>query len=82
MTNATKTVGGAIASSIFAIALTATGSIEGPDEGQAPLSGYLTVWAICAVAALLAAGALLMMPPGAPAGELTLDDELDALDTT
>jgi MFS family permease len=82
MTNATKTVGGAIASSIFAIALTATGSIEGPDEGQAPLSGYLTVWAICAVAALLAAGALLLMPKGAPAGELTLDDELDALDTT
>ena len=49
MTNATKTVGGAIASAIFAIALTAAGSIEDPEEGQAPLSGYLTVWAICAV---------------------------------
>lgn len=62
MTNATKTVGGAIASAIFAIALTATGSLEGPSEGQAPLEGYLTVWAVCAVAALLAAGALTALP--------------------
>jgi MFS family permease len=62
MTNATKTVGGAIASAIFAIALSATGTIDDPTEGHAPLSGYLTVWAVCAVAALLAAGVLLMMP--------------------
>ncbi|SDE13650.1 MFS transporter [Nocardioides lianchengensis] len=62
MTNATKTVGGAIASAVFAIALTATGSLDGPDEGKAPLSGYLTVWAVCAVASLIAAGVLLMMP--------------------
>ena len=62
MTNATKTIGGAIASSVFAIALASTGSIDDPVEGSAPLSGYLTVWAICAAAALLAAVALLMMP--------------------
>lgn len=62
MTNATKTVGGAIASAIFAIALSATGSIADPEKGHAPLSGYLTVWTVCAVAALLAAGALLMLP--------------------
>ena len=62
MTNATKTIGGAIASSIFAIALASTGSLEDPTEGHAPLSGYLTVWSVCAVAALLAAVALLMMP--------------------
>jgi MFS family permease len=62
MTNATKTVGGAIASSIFAIALASAGSIEDPVKGHAPLSGYLTVWAICAGAALVAAGALLLMP--------------------
>jgi MFS family permease len=62
MTNATKTVGGAIASSIFAIALMSTGSIDDPTEGHAPLSGYLTVWAICAAAALAAAVALLMLP--------------------
>ena len=62
MTNATKTVGGAIASSIFAIALASTGSLEDPTEGHAPLAGYLTVWSVCAVAALLAAGALLVLP--------------------
>ena len=62
MTNATKTIGGAIASSIFAIALASTGSLEDPTEGHAPLSGYLTVWAVCAAAALLAASSLLLMP--------------------
>jgi MFS family permease len=62
MTNATKTVGGAIASSIFAIALASTGSLEGPTAGHAPLAGYLTVWAVCSVAALLAALALVAVP--------------------
>ena len=62
MTNATKTVGGAIASSIFAIALASTGSIKDPVKGHAPLSGYLTVWAICAAAALVAAAVLLLTP--------------------
>ena len=62
MTNATKTVGGAIASSIFAIALASTGSLEGPAEGHAPLSGYLTVWAVCSVAAVVAAVCLLLAP--------------------
>ncbi|MDT0203494.1 MFS transporter [Nocardioides sp. AE5] len=62
MTNATKTVGGAIASAVFAIALAATGSISGPEEGHAPLSGYLTVWGVCAGAALVAALALLLLP--------------------
>jgi MFS family permease len=69
MTNATKTVGGAIASAIFAICLSSTGSIEDPTEGHAPLSGYLTVWAICAAAALVAAGALLFLPRRAPDGD-------------
>ncbi|GAA4374191.1 hypothetical protein GCM10023146_26570 [Nocardioides caricicola] len=62
MTNGTKTVGGAIASAVFAIALSSTGSLDVPEEGHAALSGYLTVWAVCAVAALLAAAALLMLP--------------------
>ena len=68
MTNATKTVGGAIASAIFAIALSATGSLDDPTEGHAPLSGYLTVWAVCAVAALLAAVARCWLMPRAAAG--------------
>ncbi|WP_134767318.1 MFS transporter [Nocardioides sp. 1609] len=62
MTNATKTIGGAIASSVFAIALASAGSIDDPVEGHAPLSGYLTVWAICAAAALCAAVVLALTP--------------------
>src|SRR6185312_2781778 len=62
MTNATKTVGGALASSVFAIALASTGSLDDPSAGHAPLAGYLTVWSVCAVAALLAAAALLCLP--------------------
>jgi MFS family permease len=72
MTNASKTVGGAIASAVFAICLASTGTIDDPTEGHAPLSGYLTVWAICAAAALVAAGALLVMPRRAPDGETVL----------
>jgi MFS family permease len=60
MTNATKTVGGAIASSVFAICLASTGSISDPAEGHAPLSGYLAVWSICAAAALSAAVTLIL----------------------
>jgi MFS family permease len=71
MTNATKTVGGAIASAIFAIALTSAGSIEDLEEGQAPLSGYLTVWTICAVTAVLAAVMLSRLE--LPEGEAGLD---------
>ncbi len=62
MTNGTKTVGGAIASAIFAIALTATGSLDATAEKVAPLSGYLTVWAVCAGASFLAALALMAAP--------------------
>ncbi|WP_415629965.1 MFS transporter [Nocardioides dubius] len=76
MTNATKTVGGAIASAIFAIALVGPG-IEGSDEATAPLSGYLTVWAVCSIAALLAAVALALAPRHAFAGtEEIVDDAL------
>lgn len=62
MTNGTKTVGGAIASAVFAIALTATGSLDATAEEVAPFSGYLTVWAVCAGASFLAALALLAAP--------------------
>jgi MFS family permease len=62
MTNATKTLGGAIASAVFAIALASTGSIADPVQGHAPLSGYLTVWAVCAASALAAAAALALLP--------------------
>ncbi len=62
MTNTTKTIGGAIASSIFAIALSATGSIDTEGSVSAPLHGYVTVWAVCALSAVAAAVALLLVP--------------------
>ena len=65
MTNTTKTIGGAIASSVFAIALASTGSIADLEAGHAPLSGYLTVWAVCSVTALVAAASLYVVPRGA-----------------
>jgi MFS family permease len=69
MTNTTKTIGGAIASSVFAIALASTGSIADAKAGHAPLSGYVTVWAVCAVSALIAAVCLLVTPRDAFADE-------------
>lgn len=62
MTNTTKTIGGAISSAVFAIALSATGTIDTEGNVRAPLEGYLTVWAVCAVSALLAAVALCLVP--------------------
>jgi MFS family permease len=65
MTNTTKTIGGAIASAVFAIALSSTGSIADLEAGHAPLSGYLTVWAVCSITALVAAASLFAVPKGA-----------------
>lgn len=62
MTNTTKTIGGAIASSVFAIALSSAGSIADAKAGHASLTGYLTVWSVCAVTALAAALLLLCAP--------------------
>jgi MFS family permease len=69
MTNTTKTIGGAIASSVFAIALASTGSLDDPERGHAPMSGYLTVWAVCAISAVVAAMSLLATPRSAFADE-------------
>jgi MFS family permease len=69
MTNTTKTIGGAIASSVFAIALASTGSIDDVELGHAPMSGYLVVWAVCAVSAVVAACSLLVTPRTAFADE-------------
>ncbi|CAN5595741.1 hypothetical protein BH10ACT10_BH10ACT10_14640 [soil metagenome] len=72
MTNTTKTIGGAIASSVFAIALATTGSLDSDAAGgHAPLAGYLTVWSVCAVTALVAATALSVVPRGAFADPVT-----------
>ena len=64
MTNMTKTIGGAVASSVFAIALATTGSIDAnAAANHASLGGYLTVWAICGATALLAAVILALRGP-------------------
>ncbi|MDJ0313147.1 MFS transporter [Arthrobacter sp. H35-D1] len=65
LTNATKTVGGAFASAVFGIALAgqALGSITaGAGNTAAPLEGYMLVWTICGVTALVAAVALYFVP--------------------
>jgi len=62
LTNSVKTVGGAIASCVFGIALLqgATGSVSEGTAGS--LSGYFTVWIVCGVTALVAAVALAFVP--------------------
>lgn len=59
MTNTTKTIGGAFASAVFGVVL-----VAGVESGStaAPLSGYMTVWAICGIGALLAMVLLFFVP--------------------
>ena len=49
----------------IAIALASTGSMADIEAGHAPLSGYLTVWAVCSITALVAAACLLLTPKDA-----------------
>jgi MFS family permease len=62
LTNSVKTVGGAIASCVFGIALLngATGAVSEGTAGS--LSGYFTVWTVCGVTALAAAVLLAFVP--------------------
>ena len=57
LTNTTKTIGGSFASSIFAIVLAA-----GAVGSAASIGGYVTVWIVCGVTALVAAAALVAVP--------------------
>ncbi|EOM77863.1 MFS transporter [Rhodococcus rhodnii] len=61
-TNTTKTIGGALASAMFALALTSTGSADPAATGGATLGGYLVVWAICAGSAAIAAAVVAFAP--------------------
>ena len=65
LTNSVKTVGGAIASCVFGIALMhAIAGGAGGGEGTAgSFSGYVTVWIVCGVTALAAAVLLLLFVP-------------------
>ncbi|MFW3169781.1 MFS transporter [Geodermatophilus sp. CPCC 206100] len=64
LTNTTKVLGGTFASAAFALALASdVPTLADGTEGTAgSLSGYVTVWVICGVTALLAAVALLVVP--------------------
>ena len=50
-------------SSVFAIALASTGTVDAEATAHASLSGYLMVWAICGVTALIAALFLAVVRP-------------------
>lgn len=62
LTNSVKTVGGAIASCVFGIALI-QGATGAAAEGTAgSFAGYVTVWVVCGVTALAAAVLLVFVP--------------------
>ena len=65
LTNATKTVGGSIASAVFGVALFQGVSAATVEAGEtaAPLSGYLVVWTLCGVTAAVCALVLLVGVP-------------------
>jgi len=60
LTNAVKTLGGAVASCVFGIALLR--NVTQPGQTAGSYSGYLTVWTLCGVTALVAAVVLLFVP--------------------
>lgn len=66
LTNSVKTVGGAIASCVFGIAL--AGQLAAGAAGTAPEStagsfaGYVTVWLVCGLTAVVAAALLAVVP--------------------
>ncbi|MFV0452041.1 MAG: MFS transporter, partial [Propioniciclava sp.] len=65
LTNATRTVGGAVASALFGVALFRGVSGQTVVDGStaAPLSGYLTVWFLCGATALICAAILAAVVP-------------------
>ena len=64
LTNTTKVLGGSFASAAFAVAL-ASGAprlADGSEGTAGSMSGYLSVWLICGITALLAAASLVVVP--------------------
>ncbi|SOE00112.1 MFS transporter [Blastococcus haudaquaticus] len=64
LTNTTKVLGGSFASATFAVALVAGAPtmVDGSEGTAGSLGGYITVWVVCGVTALLAAVALVVVP--------------------
>lgn len=78
LTNSVKTVGGAIASCVFGIALL-QGVGGAVAEGTAgSLSGYFTVWIVCGVTALAAAALLVFVPKTAFTDRAAAPEEVAA----
>lgn len=65
LTNSIKTVGGSVASAVFGVALFAgvTEAAVAAGETAAPLSGYMTVWALCGGTAAVCAVLLATFVP-------------------
>lgn len=65
MTNSIKTVGGSIASAVFGVALFhgVTQAAVEAGETAAPLGGYMTVWGLCGLTALVCAVLLAAVVP-------------------
>lgn len=61
LTNTTKTIGGSFASAVFAIVL-AAGTVAVAGHTASSFLGYMTVFAICGVGALVAAVLLFLVP--------------------
>ena len=61
LTNSVKTVGGAIASCVFGIALLGTAG-EAATSTAGSFAGYVTVWLVCGVTAAVAAVLLAFVP--------------------
>lgn len=61
LTNTTKTIGGSLASAVFAVVLVSLAA-EAVTSTAASLAGYLVVFAICGGGALLAAALLFFVP--------------------
>jgi len=68
LNNTSKTIGGAIASCVFGIALLNGVTTGAPGSTAGSLTGYLTVWIVCSVTALAAALVLSFAPKHAFAG--------------
>ena len=77
LTNTTKTIGGSFASSVFAIVLT-IGVVQVAGSTASSLFGYMMVWTICGVGALLAA-ALLFLVPKLAFADVEDDEEIEGL---
>ena len=81
LTNTTKTIGGSFASAIFAIVL-AAGAATAVTSTASSLLGYMTVFAICGIGALLAAVLLFLVPKLAFADTDDLEGEVVASESS